>query len=420
MEKKRLLLGSQILAIRETNTGFEVRRGFRDSSLARKREDAERLDRLLADAHDRVRRDFSLGLSGCPTMLESLETFLADPVQFPDLKPDRRRFYTRVLSRFARELSRGAGDIAVDRIAREDLDEWLRQRRAEPGHAGKYQESPTIGHGTITNELRALKIYAKWCCERRWCSFDIDVLRLQKARVPGYVRKGNRPPPRALHEFDFLALLRRVRRSALGLELVIRGMLLLGGRPEAIFRLDRAHYVPPSENHDGEILLPALKGGVPTRRPISQGSLTHRFMDEVLEYAHGIYLARDLRLSSTKPLFPNRYARRWATSPYNHALSSVVGRLRLGRRFTAYMARHSAITWLIQRGVDPYSIQQYAKHLSISTQEIYNWTTGERAGLAYTILEGILGGDYVPAGQTSGEGKTPLQNWEQMLGPLFT
>lgn len=402
------------MPVKETKNGYTVRREVRKTGLSL--EDAERLDALLARANETALRDFGLGLSGCPTILESLEDFVTDPTVFSGVTSKRIDYYRKNLTMFARELSRGAGDISVDAVTLEDLKAWLRLRLAQPGNRGKYVDSKTLDPETAANQIKVLKRFAKWCAESRFCSYDLDILRLniKKLRNPKRSKKHNRFPPRAVHERDFLSFLKRLRGQSPRVEFVLRAMLVHGVRPEAVFLLAKQDYVPPTPGRDGWLAIPDLKGGVPVKRFILHGSYAHEFMSSVCSFADEVYRKTGKRFSARKPLFPNLFGNRWVTSAFDRSLSAAVERLKIGRRYTAYMARHSAVTWLLQRGVSPVAVKFYAKHLSISTQEIYDWTTSAEAAPAYEMIEHILASDRPPAESPA----SPTQEVGQLIATL--
>lgn len=401
------------MPIRERNDGWIVRREIRRTGLSRA--EAERLDDLLDRAHRQALLDYSLGLSGCPTILEAMENFLADPLQFPAVSDGRKRYYRRVLARFARDCSRGAGDIAVDCIARKDLDAYVAARSAERGNRGKYVPSDRISYATLANELKALQAFARWCCQRKYCSYDQDVLRLSVKRVPKRHRRHDRYPPRARHERDFAGILRRIRKARPDLALVLEGMILIGARPEAVCLCSESSVVEPGCGEDGWVEVPALKGGVETHRPVWDGSVVESWLERVRDQATAVYRRVGMRRSRRKPLIPNTRGNRWTSSAFARALHDTCRRCGVDG-FTSYVARHSAITWLKRRGVPAVAIMHYAKHLQISTQDIYDWTSGEEARQAYEVIERIMS----PRGaRPADQGREVHREVEQVLGDLW-
>lgn len=376
------------MAIRQTADGFEVRREVRRRGLCR--DEAERLDALLESAQSRALADWGIGLSSCPGIRESLEAFLADFDGGKSLSKSRRRDYRRVLTRFASDLSRGAGDISVDSITTVDLSRWIAARARDPGNRGKYVESNTVSPLTIRDELSMLRCFARWCARRRWCSLDLDVFRVRMP-APRVNKRCNRYPPRAMTESGLMRIMTRLRTLHSPVWTVLRLMMLIGARPQAVLALRRGDVTMPTNERRGTVRIIGLKGGMPTERAYKLGDLTDEALRLALDEGRDRLTRLGKRASKHSLLIPAPRGGVWSVSNFDQTLSRVCRAHNLGR-ITPYTVRHSALTWLKQRGVSQASIMHYAKHLQMSTQEIYDWSSGELAGEAYAVMEEIIDG----------------------------
>lgn len=364
----------------ETKSEFKVRREVRRSF--RSAEEAERYRRLVDSALERAGREFSFGLSACPTIRELLEEYLREKRVCRHNVPATQRRERSALLRFARELSRGAGDVAVDRITRADLVEWLERRLAEPGHRGAHHDGRTVSRDSVRGDLKILRQFATWCFERHYCGRDLELFGVPFESSPG--SRDGRHPPRALPLHSFREALRRVEAEAPLVSIVLRAMILLGARPAAVFRLCWRDVVLPQGGSAGQVSVPGVKGGLRVDVPVAAGSR----LEAILRRARELYRqARGRWPTRAQPVFVRVRGAAWTTDAYDHALAEAVRRAGVAVRFTSYTARHTAVTELARRGVSPAAIQHYAKHLRVSTQEIYRHTVNADALPAYAEIE---------------------------------
>ena len=356
-------------------------------------EDAKRLDGLIEQAVDKALREFEQGSNPCPTILESLDDFLAHQEALRSNKPRTLAAHNRRLKRFAAELSNGKGDISVDMIRREAVVEWICRRLSEKGHKGKYNPSHQVSKTTINNDIKTLKQYALWCVDRNYTSGAVDVLTVPMLRIQGKIK--DRFPPEILPRYVFRNIVSRIRKEAPHIEIVLRGMLLLGARPEALFRMKWADVVLPTNIMPGRISLQALKDGMPANIPVAPGSAKEMLLKEartIYKRFHGRWPGK------TRPVFPTvrgRSKRRpggWTTDIFDRAVHSVCERLGLERRFVPYFVRHFAITYLATSGLSTAEVQHYAGHMRAATQEPYRHTSSEVAAPALAAMEEFVNG----------------------------
>lgn len=353
-------------------------------------DEAQTIERFALSRIQRIRSDLALGLSACKTIRELLPAFLNEQRVIKDNASTTVRDYERRLIRFANELSCQSphipnGDISPDLITLDMLHEWIRRRLQDRGNNGKYSPSKTIARGTLNNDLKALRTFAKWCVNHKHLSPASDILAVQNLRVKNIWR--GRHTPRWLVRHNFLSILKKLREIDPRIELVLRGMLLLGARPAALFDIQWRGIELPDHDSAGRIEIPPVKGGVASNVPVYAKSARLRLLHD----AKALHVKIAGRVpSKRKYLFPRNGDRPWKSTSFGHALQAAAKAANISDRFTSYMARHSAITWLKQAGVSPVAIQHYAKHLLISTQEFYNNTTGADAAPAYDQMDSFL------------------------------
>lgn len=375
------------MPMRELDNGrFRVRAEL--SMTVDSHEEAERLDRLLASALDDAKRRFLRGDRPCCSIREIMEDFLDQQEIWRGNSKSTIAAYRRRLEMFADAF----GDKPLDRIAREELQEWIRRRVAQKGKRRRYHPGKGVSRDTVNNDLKALRRFCDWAAECGHAPAGLEIMTVPKLHVKGKIR-GNRFPPRALVRQNFMHILRRIRKAAPHVALVLRAMLLLGGRPEAIFAL-RWRDVELPRGGNGEVKMPPLKGGAEGSVPVACGSHLHDVFTEarqIFRKFHGRRPNNDDPVFCTMRGRSRRRALGWKTDVYGHELDRVCSKLGI-EGFTAYTARHSAVTWLQQQpGVSNAAVQAYARHLRVSTQDAYSHRSGADGEPAYHAMESVLG-----------------------------
>lgn len=175
---------------RRSDGRWTVRREFRRT--VDSEDEAKRMDALARDAFARITADFHIGLSSCPTIREALPEYLNYKRIERANEAATLKVITRRLKRFAQDLSRGAGDIAVDRIAVTDLVEWRRRRLTEPSHV----KGATISRAVVNHEVGALKAFANWCVMQGKCKAELEIFRIDWLIVKGM--DGGRKVPKGM------------------------------------------------------------------------------------------------------------------------------------------------------------------------------------------------------------------------------
>ena len=372
---------------RSPSGNWQVRREF--SLTVASEADAKNVDRLVDQAHTQILRDIEAGKKACPTIREALDAFIDHQQVFRRNRQQTLVRYRRRLLRFADDLGGDARDLTVIDITREAIQDWIKRRMREKGHAGKYEDSKTICPDYLNQDLAALRRFARWCAECGYCSLAIPLFAVSP------ITHKTTKKPRALIAPKFQAILTAVREIAPHVAIILRAMVLAGARPEALFALDWHDVQLPEGKHNGTLLVKAMKGSPEAEAPIKRGGKLHLLLLEARETwkkFHGRYP----RPSERKPVFCTRRGRSakrpygWTTSTYDDALARACRKAGIRERFTSYVARHSAITYLGDEGLSTAAIQHYAKHLLPSTQAKYLWTTGRAALPAYEAIEGFV------------------------------
>jgi integrase len=371
------------MSVEKQDGRWVVRREFRRQVATE--EEAKRLDRLVHAAHERVMTDFSVGLSACPTIRQLLDDYTEYLRVERGNKPATVERVKKCLERFASELSRGAGDIAVDAILPDDVIAWRRKRLGERGRPGRYHDGAGISRDVVNAEAGTLKTFARWCISHRKCGPNVAVLSIESLRVGGRENGHHIPPVMTLGRFN--EIYRRLLKHAPHVAAPLKAIVLLGLRPAALFAIcwkdvEMAYGAP------GRIRVPALKGEVECEIVVRPGGE----IDELLRDCRAVE-GRILRRGS---VFVNAKGHSWSTQTYDGALKWAQGRARIPNPITAYDVRHAAITWLAQAGVSEAIIQHYAKHLSVGTQKVYRHTTGELAAPAYALIGRMISGEPLP------------------------
>lgn len=358
----------------------EVSATFADES------EAKRFRDMLESAIDKVKRDWRDGVRCCPGLLELLDKYLKESRVRKKRRTDASVNHKKtVLTRFARDLSGGEGDIAIDKITRDDLLDWIEMRLEEPGHRGAYHDGKNISRDTVHGELKILRQFADWCFKRRYCGRDLELYSVEIEREPGKRRGKN--APRALPMHTIATVIKAIMEHYPRVALVIRGMILLGARPKALFLLKWTDIVLPFGDKPGQVSLPGLKGAARVDIPISANSQLQTLFHDARNIFHS-----DRRRWPEKSdfVFATQRGRKgggWTTDMFDHAVERAIDLCGLGIKITPYVFRHSVITHLARIGISATAIQHYAKHNDLQTQMNYRWTSNEDAKDAYLALE---------------------------------
>jgi len=366
---------------------FLVRRQFQRSCASA--EDAERLDRLMAEAQARTLDRFEAGARACITIREGMDRFLEERSLFFGLAKSTLAGYRRCLTRFAE----GLGDLPLDRISREMLQGWVRMRAAQKGRSRIHNPDAQVSRDTVNLELKALRCFARWAIDQGCAPADLPLLRVPLLRVKGLTR-GRRHVPKALVRHSFVDVLRALDRGGYDyLALVLRGMVLFGLREAALFRIRWGDVALPRQDSAGGVRIPPCKGGPAGAVPVPADSTRARWL------GHARRVWRRFRGRAPKRgdfVLTSRWGKGkrnpggWTTDSFGHALGHACARLGI-EGMNAYMARHSAVTWLQQQPhVDLAAVQAYARHLRITTQEVYSHRSGADGEPAYDAMDRLM------------------------------
>lgn len=388
-----------------------IRIDFRVTRSAPTADEAERLRRLLREAADAALEKFDAGKDapGAATILSPLETFCDSLALWSGAAPRSIAAYRRVI----RSVAESVGDLPLAKISARAIQDWTRERVGSPGHHRRYdadgRERPMISRDTIAGYLRMLRTYARWQIDQRLAQPDLPLFHLPRLDKPKRLQ-GNRRVPVAWLPERLRSALDRIAGVAPHLYLALAMIALTGLRPAAIFALRWAHiHLPGSEGRVGTIRAGALKGGIDGGVPVPYGSRLHVLIesardwfrkikgrapkrDEPVLFPLGARLRDVGRLASREPVWA------WTSSAFARALRRVVLRLEprddqrresiLG--LTAYVVRHSAITWLKRSpGVSSCAIQRYARHLRSTTQDAYAHVASDDGESAYAAIDQI-------------------------------
>jgi site-specific recombinase XerD len=340
--------------------------------------DALRLDRLYADAFDAANGRFVGGLSACPRIIEALDDYVAHlRVERANQKVHLQAVRKR-LERFARELSNGAGDVSVDKIAASDVKAWREKRLGEKGKRGRYWRVGTVSREVVNAEVGTLKGFAHWLVEEHKCKPDIELFSLKPLFLPNRLQ-GHRNVPKSMTVKRFVEITTALHVKSIHIEQVLWGVLLLGVRPKALFAIEKHDIEWPSSVGSGRIRLPASKHGVAGEIPIAYRSSLHKLL-------RGAEANRPSYVKASA-MFVSKRGKPWTTQTFDHALAWAQAEAGIREPITAYDVRHAAITWLAQGALPQVVIQHYAGHLNLQSQEPYRHTTGIEAAPAYEHLE---------------------------------
>lgn len=353
------------------------------------REEAERLERLLLEARAAAVRQFRNGDRPCISVPEGLEDFLDHQRVIRANGPATVARYAARLGRFAAAW----GETPLVDITREMVCAWQRQRLADPGRRRLYHPDSRVSRDTVNQELKALRRFASWARSLGRAPETLEFMSVPLLTVRGKTCD-NRFVPRARPRRDFRRLVMALDKSGHEcLSYVLRGMLLFVLREEALFRLTPRHVTWPTRESGGQVEIPPLKGGVEGACPVSHGDRKHGLLRDLVRYWRRVHGRRPRR---DEPLFISRRGRSrkrplgWSTDAFDHELRRVCDKLGY-RDFTAYQARHSVLSWMQrQPGVSLADIQAAARHLRISTQEVYTHRSGAEGRPAYEAAERFL------------------------------
>jgi integrase len=351
-------------------------------------EDAARLSGILSSAIEQGKQKYATGAAACLALTpDVVAEFLNHQEVSRHNDQTTLASYRRRLGHFLRQFP----GRPLDSIGRGELEAWIKTRLQTKGSRRLYRPSPTISRDTVAQDIKALRTLCRWAIDNGRAPVDLKILTVA-VRCKGKTR-ANRYPPRAIVRHSFLDWERRIHAAAPHIAIVLRGMLLFGLRPAALFALNRGDAHLPRGSSAGSLMVKGLKGGVEGSIPIPPKSLRESLLKEAFSFfrdRHGRQRAYD-PIFATKRGRSLRRPRGWTSDSYAHALSALCDRLGIPAEFRAYTARHSAVTWLQQQpDISPANVQAYARHLRISTQDAYSHRSGADAETAYEEMERAL------------------------------
>lgn len=342
------------------------------------REEALRAERMVRGQIQKAVEALSYGLSPCVTILGGLKDFLRHQRRFENNCAPTLAHYQRALKFFARELSRGAGDISLDRIAVTEL-QILCEKLAEGGFGRKYADA------TINKYLAALFRYGRWAVERRLVPQNTTLhwLAMKKIRIP-------KRQYQVLTEAQLRRLLRQWPRSGRHVLLVILAMAFTGARPVVLLELKWKQL--ELTRTGGYFPLRRIKNGDLCAVSFEAGSSIHR----LLQYAR----AEFARLRGRPPrredfVFVPKWGRAanaggWTPAAFSNAVRHHTRKL---REFRAYDIMHAITTLLTRKKVGDNAIMNFRGHTSTKTQQIYIHTSGEDGKEARQVVDDVFGKD---------------------------
>lgn len=372
-----------------------VRREFRQ--VCESQVDAETLDAIMGAATVRARRRWLSGARPCPSILEALPDFIREQTIIRQNEAATLRLYARRLRLLA-----SAFPGPIDAIGRDEIVAWAGRRLQEKGKARRYDATGSISRSTVNAELGALRRMARWLSESGRTDADLPILRSPKIRQTGQIR-GNRFPPRSWTPAAVRQALSKIDERAPHVGLALRGIALLGARPEAALGLTWGAVSMPTIYQPGLVRLEGLKGQAEGCVPVDPGSPLY----ELLIHARALFRSmRRRRPGVGDPVFTTRRGRSarrpdgWTSDSFSREVGRLAKELGLGD-FRPYTIRHSAVSWLqSEPGVSLADVQAYARHARITTQEAYAASgavlQGTRPAAAYDAIGRILaanGGD---------------------------
>lgn len=378
------------MSVTETKTSLEVRREVRRRFASA--DEAAQFARLLDEAVEDATQRFERGESPCISIAEGMDDFLSHQKYIEANAASTVGAYRRRLERFVAAF----GNVPLSSITREMVYAWLRDRLGDEGNRRTHHPDRRVCRDTVNQDLKALRRFARWAVEVGRAPSGLDLVLVRPLKISGKVR-GNRFVPKALVRHEFMQIVRALARAGYEhLAFVLEGMQLFMLREEALFRLTPAHVAMPTRQCAGAIDAPAVKHGPDGSIAVPFGSRKHDLLRRLVEFFRQVH-GRQPR--KREPLFVTRRGRStrrrlgWSTDVFGHELRRVCDRLGYAD-FTAYQARHSIISWLQQQeGVSLADIQAAARHMRISTQEVYSHRSGVDGLSAYEAAERYMSRD---------------------------
>lgn len=317
-------------------------------------------------------RQIESGVRVCATIQQIVEPFLVSrQARRRGASAARISTMRRVLCRFASDLRK-----PIDEVAISDVEAWVLRRYREKG-----RRSENVSQWTIKGEIDILLGAIRWACGRTELVPEMSVvplLRMEPIDDERRVRSPRTMPMRALVE-----LLDKLLESHPEIALPCWCMLLTGARPRAVLDLEWRRYRHPTALADGQIRLPALKGGREVIRRVVHGSM----LAEVMRQAG----ARAKEWGGRRKA--ERVFRDAAGAPWASSLFSVAA-IRAAREHGAddwspYVIRHSIATHCRSVGIGTGDVRDYLAHSNDTTQAVYDHTTGQLGAGAVDEVEGI-------------------------------
>jgi integrase len=346
-------------------------------------EQGRRAEAAIREAADAALKRLDYQLSPAPTILGSLHGFLREQRLVRGNTPAVLKFHERALHMWAAELGgQYGGDIAVDRIRSGDVLDVV-----ERLIAGKV-DGRRKGASTVNQYLGSLKQLGRWATRgsgRRQIALDMPWLEMGRLRAP-------KPQRYAMDLRDFGKLMRRWPRARRHVAQVVWMVLMTGARPGQMLELKWRDIRRARKGEPGWIRLRASKGGTLEAIRFEVGSP----IDDVIEAAREWF--REVRGRVPRHyerVFVTVHGRRpgWSVQGFANAVRECVRvatraqRCRREDGFSAYIARHSVLTWLARANVPEDIRAQFAGHRSTRMQEHYTHLSGEDAGEARALVQ---------------------------------
>lgn len=337
-------------------------------------DEAARLDKLFSESQARLKADFDSGVRPAATIEDITADFLSYCEITKGVAENTVKNHRRALKLF----SAAWNNPPLTAITVSMLQDFIKERLKDEGYGGL-----TLARGTVRKDLATLKAAAHYAIRESLAPADLRWL------TYSFHAAARRSAPAALTIPEFINAMKTLEDAAPYVAAVLWAMVYYGARPAALFALKWSAVTLPEGKHDGAVRLKALKKGDPSVVPVPSGSARLNVLLKVRNLFNS-YHGRTPR--SQDPVFCKKSnVKPWDGKAFSTIVFNLVKRLKLPAGFRAYSARHSAMTWLKQAGVDSSTIQHYAKHKKLATQDIYDHTSGRQAAGAYTELEKITG-----------------------------
>lgn len=363
---------------------FEVRREVRRRFASE--DEAERFRGLVDEAMSWAAQRFDDGEAPCISIGAGLAAFLRDQREVRANASSTLADYRRRLTRFDEDF----GGLPLSLITREQVKAWRSRRLAERGKSRQHDAArPTISRQVVNAEIGMLQRFGRWAIGEGLAPAGLELLHVERLCVPGLVRRGNRHVPSALPARRLRAYLGDLDRGGYRyLADLLRAMALTGLRPAALVQLDWGDITWPQGREPGELRVAGLKGNPGGAVPLLRDATLETVLQRQREWlrAQGRSVAQGARV------FQSARGRRpgWTVSGFGHALRHASRRVGW-EGVTAYVVRHSAVSWLQQQpGVSLAVVQAYARHLRVATQEVYSHRSGAEAEPAYAAVERLV------------------------------